>query len=305
MSVSTASSVPAPARLTPTIAACLAATWLIWGSTYLAIRVALGGFPPFLQMGTRFLVAGAVLAAWVRWKRRAPWPGPRQWMNAFLVGSLMLAGGMGGTAVAEQTVGSGIIVAFVAVVPVFMTIGALFMGIRPSRLEVSGMAVGIVGVLLLTQGASFRTSTSGLAAITAAAVCWSAGSLLSQRGCRLAPGAMGFASEMLCGGLVLMLLATLRGETGTFVSSAPPSAAALAAWGYLVVFGSLIAFNAYMVLLDNASPALASSYAFVNPIVGMALGVALGGETISRFEFAAALVVLMGVVIVVRGRPSS
>jgi drug/metabolite transporter (DMT)-like permease len=279
--------------LSALIVACLAATWLIWGSTYLAIKFALVSFPPFLQMGSRFLVAGAALALWMRFVRGAAWPTRRQWLHATLVGALMLGGGMGGTAVAEQTVASGLVVAFIAVVPLMIVLFNLAWGVRPSRLELLGIAVGVAGVLMLTQGLGFAASPGGLLAISIACIAWSAGSVLSQRATPLAPGAMGFASEMLCGGVVLMGLAALAGERFTW----PPQPLAAAAWAYLVVFGSLIAFNAYMVLLARASAGLASSYTFVNPVIAMALGVTLGGEVVSAFEWSAAGVVLLGVVL--------
>jgi drug/metabolite transporter (DMT)-like permease len=178
---------------------CLAATWLIWGSTYLAIKYALLSFPPFFQMGTRFLFAGVVLMAWMRW-RGAPWPDRGQWRNALLVGTLMLGGGMGGTAYAELTIGSGLVVAFIAVVPLMIAAFNLLWGVKPGRLELTGIAIGLVGVCMLTQGAGFQASPVGLAAMTVACLAWSLGSVLSQRRLSLAPGATGFASEMLCGG---------------------------------------------------------------------------------------------------------
>ena len=283
----------------PLILACLAATWLVWGSTYLAIKFALVSFPPFFQMGTRFLVAGALLLAWLVWRGRAL-PTAREWGHAVIVGALMLGGGMGGTAVAEVTVGSGLVVAFIAVVPLMIAgLNALY-GVHPGRLEAAGIGVGLVGVLLLTQGDGFQASTAGLVAITTACVTWSVGSVLSQRNLPLAPGAMGFASEMICGGVVLMGLSWAVGEQPSW----PPTPAAAAAWLYLVVFGSLIAFNAYMVLLARASAGLASSYTFVNPVIAMLLGVALAGETVTTFEWAAVAVVLAGVVLLVAGRPS-
>ena len=294
--------VPARGRLSPLVIACLAATWLVWGSTYLAIKFALVSFPPFFQMGTRFLVAGVLLAAWMRWARRAPWPDARQWRHALLIGTLMLGGGMGGTAYAEQTVGSGLVVAFIAVVPVMMAAGLMLWRVFPSRLEAAGIAVGLAGVLMLTQGAGFQASTAGLVAIATACITWTIGSLLSQRRTPLAPGAMGFASEMICGGLVLMALAAFDGEYAVVAAQWPPEPSAVWAWVYLVVFGSLIAFNAYMVLLAQASPGLASSYCFVNPVIALLLGVTLGAEVVSAFEWAAAGVVLSGVVLLLAGR---
>jgi drug/metabolite transporter (DMT)-like permease len=292
----TAAPLAARAALPPLILLCLAATWLVWGSTYLAIKVALPSFPPFFQMGTRFVVAGVLLLAWMRW-RGAAWPNRVQWRNALIVGTLMLGGGMGGTAVAEVTVGSGLVVAFIAVVPLMIAGLNLLWGVKPGRLETAGIAVGLAGVLMLTQGAGFQASPAGLAAIAIACTTWSIGSVLSQRTLPLAGGAMGFASEMLCGGVVLLAFSALAGEAPQW----PPRPLAVAAWFYLVVFGSLIAFNAYMVLLARASAGLASSYTFVNPVIAMLLGVAAAGEVVSGYEWMAAGVVLVGVVLMLSG----
>lgn len=290
---------PKAATLSPLLLICLAATWLVWGSTYLAIKFALLSFPPFFQMGTRFLFAGALLISWMRW-RGAPWPNLLQWRNALCIGTLMLCGGMGCTAYAEQSVGSGLVVAFIAVSPLIIAALNRLWGVVPSRMEIAGILVGLVGVLMLTQGAGFKASPSGLVAITVACTSWSLGSVLSQRVWPLAPGAMGFASEMICGGVVLMLISALAGETPVW----PPQPLAVAAWFYLVVFGSLIAFNAYMHLLAHASAAVASSYTFVNPVIAMLLGVWIGGESVTRGEWSAVAVVLTGVLLLMwkRGR---
>ncbi len=281
---------------------CLLATWLIWGSTYFAIRLALPSLPPFVQTGTRFLVAGGSLLLWMRHVRGEPWPSLRQWRNACLVGTLMLAGGTGGTAYSEQTIGSGLVVVFVAVVPILLAVGNLYWRILPSRLEAAGILAGLLGVLMLTQGDGFRASPTGLLAQSIGVLAWTAGSLLSQHGFALARGAMGFASQMLCGSLTLLLLATARGEWTMLRDTWPPDPTAMLAWLYLVVFGSLIAFNAYMTLLSRASAALASSYCFVNPVIAMLLGVGLGGEQVSAYEWRAAGVVLFGVVLVLLAR---
>ncbi len=283
--------------MSPLVWASVLATWLIWGSTYLAIKFALVSLPPFFQMGTRFLAAGALLAGWMRW-RGAAWPDARQWRHAAIVGALMLGGGMGGTALAETTVASGLVVAFIAVGSMVMALFGLAFGIRPTRLEVAGMAVGLVGVLLLARGAGFSASPQGLIAQSAAIACWSYGSLLSVHRLPLAPGAMGFASEMLCGGVLLLGLSWMAGETPAW----PPTAGAAWAWVYLVTFGSLLAFNAYMVLLARAGPALASSYAFVNPVIALLLGVAFGGEQVSGGEWLATGVIVAGVVLLMWGK---
>lgn len=285
------------AGLPPLLWLCLAATWVVWGSTYLAIKYALISFAPFLQMGTRFLFAGVLLAAWMRW-RGAAWPSFVQWRNALVVGALMLGGGMGGTAHAEVSIGSGLVVAFIAVIPLLIALMNLVWGVKPSRLEAAGIALGLIGVLMLTQGSGFRASPAGLVAICIACVCWSLGSVLSQRSLPLAPGAMGFASEMICGGVVLMALSAMAGETFAW----PPEPVAVAAWIYLVVFGSLVAFNAYMVLLAQAPAALASSYTFVNPVIAMVLGVWIANESVTRFEWYAVGVILAGVLLLLLKR---
>jgi drug/metabolite transporter (DMT)-like permease len=283
--------------LSPLLLACLAATWVIWGSTYLAIKFALESFPPFYQMGSRFLVAGVLLIVWLKLRGRAL-PTFVEWRNAAIIGTLLLVSGMGFTAYSEQTVASGLIVAYIAIIPIIVTLMNLPFGLRPSRLELLGMLLGLGGVVLLVQGQAFTASPTGLLAITIACVSWSLGSVLSQRRFPLAPGAMGFASEMLCGSAVLLLLSFAVGERPEW----PPQPLAAWSWAYLIVFGSLLAFNAYMLLLGRVSAALASSYTFVNPVIALALGIWLGGETVTPFEWVAAAVITAGVVLLVLGR---
>jgi drug/metabolite transporter (DMT)-like permease len=283
--------------LSPLLVACLAATWLIWGSTYLAIKFALLSFPPFYQMGSRFLVAGALLLVWLKLRGR-PLPTLLEWRNAAIIGSLLLVTGMGLTAYSEQTVASGLIVAYIAIIPIIVTAMNLPFGLKPTRLELAGMLVGVAGVLMLVRGEAFTSAPQGLAAITIACVSWSIGSVLSQRRFPLAPGAMGFASEMLAGSLLLLIVSAAVGERPGW----PPDALAAWSWVYLIVFGSLLAFNAYMVLLGRVSAALASSYTFVNPVIALALGIWLGDETVTAFEWAAAGVITIGVVLLVLGR---
>jgi drug/metabolite transporter (DMT)-like permease len=213
---------------------------------------------------------------------------------------LLLVSGMGFTAYSEQTVASGLVVAYIAVIPIIVTAMNLPFGVKPSRLELVGMLVGLAGVLMLIQGEAFTASRAGLVSITIACVSWSLGSVLSQRRFPLAPGAMGFASEMLCGSVLLLVLAAVVGERPEW----PPQPLAAWSWVYLVVFGSLLAFNAYMVLLGRVSAALASSYTFVNPVIALALGIWLGGETVTAFEWTAAAVITGGVILLVIGRPA-
>jgi drug/metabolite transporter (DMT)-like permease len=283
--------------LSPLIVACLAATWFIWGSTYLGIKFALRSFPPFFQMGTRFVVAGVLLLVWALW-RGHQMPTPVQWRNALIAGTLMLGGSMGGAAYAEQTVASGLVVAFAAITPALITIASLPFGIRPSRLEVLGIAIGMSGVFILISGAGFSSSPGGLIAMIIATVGWSTGSVLSQNVFRLAPASAGFASQMICGGVFLLSLSLFSHETFHW----PPLPLAAASWVYLVVFGSILAFSAYMMLLSSTSTTLASSYCFVNPVIGMLLGIWLGGESATAHEWIAVGIIVIGVTVVVVGR---
>lgn len=295
------------APMPPLILACLAAVWLIWGSTYLAIKWALVSFPPFFQMGTRFLVAGALLLAWMRW-RGAAWPDRREWINASVLGAVMLGIAYGMTAVAEVSISSGLVVAFIAIGPALQAAMELPYGTRPTKRETAGILLGLAGVLGLAAGQGFSASPAGLLAVLVASVSWKLGSVwsvhglpkvLGGRSLEMAPGAMGYASQMLAGGVLLMLASAAVGERPSW----PIDPLALASWVYLVVAGSLIAFSAFMVLLQRTPTAVSSSYAYVNPIIGLLLGVTLGGETLHTGEWVAAAVVTGSVVLMLSGRP--
>jgi drug/metabolite transporter (DMT)-like permease len=303
MSAALAHPATATTRPSALIVGCLAATWLIWGSTYLAIKWALVSLPPFFQMGSRFVTAGLLLGAWALW-RGARWPSVAQWFSATVLGALLLGGGYGATAVASVNISSGLIVAFIAVSPALVALFELPYGLRPTRLQTAGIALGLVGVLMLTQGQGYAASLPGLLAISAACLAWALGSVWARHGLpggrtlALAPGAAGFASQMLAGGVMLMVASLAVGETVAW----PLDGRAVASWAYLVVAGSIIGFSAYMILLQRTSAATASSYTYVNPVIGLLLGVGLGGEVVSGFEWAAAGVVLAGVVLLLAGK---
>jgi drug/metabolite transporter (DMT)-like permease len=255
-------------------------------------------------MGTRFLAAGGLLMAWVL-LRGARLPTRAEWISAAVLGALMLGGGFGATAVAQTTVSSGLVVAFIAVVPALVALAEWPYGVRPSRREAAGIALGLVGVVLLSSGAGFGASLPGLLWLTLACVTWSVGSVWARHGLpralgggalAMAPGAAGYASQMLAGGALLALAALAAGERPAW----PPEGRALLSWAYLVVAGSLVAFSAYMVLLQRTSTALASSYTFVNPVIGLVLGVTLGGEVVTTGEWLAAAVVCAGVLLLLR-----
>lgn len=292
--------------LPPLILACLAAVWLIWSSTYLAIKWALVSFPPFWQMGTRFIAAGVLLAAWMRW-RGARWPDRREWINATVLGALMLGLGYGLTAVAELSVSSGLVVAFIAVGPALQAAMEWPYGLRPTRMEAAGIGLGLIGVLGLAAGQGFSASPEGLLAVLGASVAWKLGSVWSHHGLPralggrpldLTPGAMGYASQMLAGGVVLLLMSMAAGEQPSW----PIEARAFWSWLYLVVAGSLVAFSAYMFLMANVRPALAASYSYVNPAVALGVGAWLGGESVAPQTLLALPVILAAVAILMSGR---
>ena len=269
----------------------LAAVYLIWGSTYLAIRFALqGGFPPFLLGGIRFTLAGALMYAFLR-MRGMPAPTRAQWGNAAAMGVMLLVLGNGMVNFAEKTVSSGLAAVAVASAPLWMGVFAAMRGDRPTRMEWLGLGIGFIGVLWLNAGSSLAATPSGLVALLVASVAWSFGSIWS-RGRDLAPPFMNAAAQMLCGGVAMLVLGFALGER----IHAMPTPAALGAFAYLVVFGSWIGFSAYVWLLNHVRPALAGSYAYVNPAIAVALGALLAHEHFDANEIIAMVVILLGVV---------
>ena len=270
--------------------------YIVWGTTYLAIRIGLESFPPFLMIGTRFLFAGTILFVFLRVRKTAP-PSRPQWKHAAIIGIFLLGGGGGMTAFAEQWITSGIAAIGIATVPLWAAIfGGLF-GSWPTRIEWLGITVGFLGVAALSLDDNLQANPIGAIAILMAAASWAFGSILSQR-LSLPSGPMGFAAEMLAGGGFLIVLGTLRGER---ISAVPSTQAALA-WIYLVFIGSLVAFSAYMYLLARVRPALATSYAYVNPMVAVLLGSALADEQITVYGLIGMAVILTSVGVISFGR---
>ncbi len=274
----------------------LLTVYVVWGSTYFAIRVGLESFPPLLMIALRFLVAGALLFGLMKW-RGAPNPTLAQWRDGGIVGVLLLGGGTGFVAIAEQTVASGLTAVFIAITPLLFALWSGWFGHWPTRREWVGIGVGFAGVLLLASGAGLSGSPLGALALMAAVTCWSFGSVLSQKKLKVAPGAIGFASEMIVGGLFLVVVGLFKGESLSAAMLAEASWQAWLAWIYLVTIGSLVGFSAYMYTLARVSPALASSYAYVNPVIAVALGVLFGGEIVSTREVLAMAVILASVML--------
>jgi drug/metabolite transporter (DMT)-like permease len=271
------------------------AVYLIWGSTYLAIRFAVDTLPPFLMAGARFLIAGMMLYPLVR-QRAVGAVTRRHWFSAAMVGTLMLLGGNGLVCWAELTVPSGIAALLVATVP-FWLIGldwVFFRGPRPTLLVIVGLAIGLAGVVLLVNPTGLQSERLHLPsalALLAACAFWALGSLYSRRRDLPANAFLSTAMQMLTGGAALLLFGSLIGEWSR-VTPGATSLKSLGALAYLIVFGSLIALSAYVWLLKNCTPAQVSTYAFVNPVVAVALGAALAGEPFtSRHALAAAAII--------------
>lgn len=270
----------------------LFALYIIWGSTYLGIRFALEGFPPFFLSGIRFLIAGGVLYTVLR-MRGAAVPKREQWIGASMVGVLLLVGGNGGVTFAEQWVASGLAALGVAATPLWIALFSGLWGRWPTRREWIGLLVGFGGVILLNLEGDLRANPWGAVALLLATMSWSFGSIWSRR-LRLPDGLMASAAQMLVGGVVLLVIGVGTGERIT----AMPGARALFALLYLIIFGSMIAYSAYGYVLARLRPALASSYAYVNPVVAVGLGVGLAGERIGVRGVLAMLVILASVALI-------
>jgi len=274
----------------------LASVYLVWGSTYLAIRVGLEGYPPFLMGSLRFLAASAVFYGLLRWRGHAA-PTRAQWKNAAVMGLFMLVMGNGLVNFAEQTVSSGLAAIAVASMPLWAALFGVMKRQHPSRGEWLGLAVGFVGVIWLNIGSEMRASPGGMLALLAAPIAWAWGSVWS-RGRDLPAPFMSTAAQMVCGGVAMGLLGLALGER---ITQVPPLEATLAV-GYLAAFGSIVAFSAYVWLLQNVRPALATSYAYVNPPIAVLLGALLLDERFGVHAIGAMAVILGGVLIIARAK---
>ncbi|WP_095109397.1 drug/metabolite exporter YedA [Pseudomonas sp. Irchel 3E20] len=284
---------PGPRRFPLPLIAAFFALYVIWGSTYLVIRIGIESWPPLMLAGIRFITAGVLMYAYLRW-RGAPAPTWPQWRSAGLIGILLLTFGNGAVSVAEHTgVASGVAALAVATVPLFTLLCGYFWGQRNTRLEWAGIVLGLIGIAMLNLGSNLQSSPLGAALLIFAAAAWAFGSVWSKH-LPLPQGAMASAAQMLVGGVVLMVGSVLSGER---LEAMPPLKGWFALF-YLIGFGSIIAFNAYMYLLKNVRPAAATSYAYVNPAVAVLLGIVFAGETIGIEEALAMLVIISAVVLI-------
>ncbi len=274
----------------------LATLYLAWSSTYLAIRIALESFPPFFIAGFRYMLVGAGMFIYLRAKGFGA-PTRAQWGGSAVVGAFLLLGGTAGVVYAEQWVGSGISALVLATTPLLTVLFAGFWKEWPDRREWTGLLLGFIGIVLLNLGGDLRAHPGGAALLVLAAVCWSFGSVLSLH-VAMPSGMMASAAQMFTGGLIVLIVSLLAGER----LPAHPPVRAVAAVVYLGIFGSLSGYTAYTYLLKNVRPALATSYAYVNPVLAVLLGFWLAGEHITRIEVIAMLIILAGVVLVIAGQ---
>lgn len=299
------------------VAAALGTVYVIWGSTYLAIAYVVESMPPLLAAGARFTTAGLMLISFVvaqdRWRaarglprRHAPrWPRAIEWRSAFIIGGLLLLGGNGMVSIAEQTIPSGIAAVMIATIPIWLSVfDAALTRRMPSLLAIGGLLVGLVGVaiLLLPSAGSDSLNTAGIGILVVAAVSWAAGSHYARRGPLPANQLLGTGMEQLAGGALLFVVAAAVGEIGAF-DAGKVTSASLLGLAFLVVFGSLAAFTAYVWLLNHVAVTTVATYAYVNPVVAVALGVAFRHEALSLRSMLAAALIIGAVVAMVSGRP--
>jgi drug/metabolite transporter (DMT)-like permease len=284
------------------IIAAFATVYLVWGSTYLGIRFAVETLPPFLMGGVRFLIAGTLLYAGLRWTG-TPAPNLSSWRNAAIAAALLLGFGNGGVNWAEQKVPSGLTALIIAGTPVWFAVFDWLRpgGARPTLQTTLGIAVGLIGVTMLVGSRSLGDGKpiepAGIAALVLASMTWAVGSLYTKYTPKPASPFMTAAQQMLTGGAILSLAGMALGETSSLHWS-NFSTRSLWAFLYLTLVGSLVGFTAYAWLLKATTPARASTYAYVNPVIALLLGWLLGGETLTAQMLLAAGVIVFGVVII-------
>lgn len=288
------------------VAAALTVVYLVWGSTFLAIRFAVRTIPPLLMAGSRYSVAGGVLYGFLRLKG-APSPSRAQWLSALVVGGLMIGLGNGFLSWSELVLPSGTAALLVAAMPLWMVLldWLAFGGRRPRLPVAGGLVAGFVGVALLLgptggSGAHHPILLPGLA-VMVGTLGWAYGSLWSRGATMAGPPLLGTASHMLAGGLLLVVAGLLLGE-GRGLSVGAASTRSLLSFGYLIVFGSLVTYTTYMWLLRHAQASLVSTYAYVNPVVAVFLGWLLAGEALTARTLLAAAVIVSAVAVIVTFR---
>ena len=293
----------APARVAPLVLASFAAVYLVWGSTYLAIRIGVESFPPLLLAGLRHFTVGLLLYPAFRWKMGIR-PTRANWRAAIVTGFLLLFVGNGGVSWAEQTVPSGITALLVATVSLWLVIVDWVRpgGTKPVPKVIVGLVLGFAGLALLVGpaqlGGSGRVDARGAAVLVFASFAWACGSLYSKHGDMPSSAMLGVAMQSFAGGMILLIAGFLGGEFHGF-HFANVSLRSWLALAYLIAFGSGIGLTAYIYILQKSTAARVATYAFVNPVVALFLGWLIAGETITLRTTLAAAVILTAVILVI------
>lgn len=275
----------------------LVATYLFWGSTYLGIRLAIDSLPPFLMAGFRFLVAGLILFSFAR-LRGAPWPTGRQWLAALGVGSLLLTIGNGAVVWAEETLPTGLVALTVSASPIWMVLlDRAFSGARISWPQATGVALGMLGMVILVNPTTTGARLVPLAVLLVGGVAWAAGTLASRTVALPRSTTLANGMEMLAGGAVLLVVAGAAGDL-SHVHPERFTAPSLLAVGWLIIFGSLVGFSCYLWLIRVAPIVLVSTQSYVSPVVAVGLGALVLGEHISGRSLVAGAVILAAVVLI-------
>lgn len=275
--------------------------YLFWGGTYLGMKVALETLPPFIMAGIRYIIAGSVLYLWAMVSGAKP-PKKEHWKSGGIVGALLLLGGNGLVAWAEQIVSSGIAALMVATVPLWMIILNWRKEQKPSMVVLGSTIFGFIGIAVLVlqpggETTGLGANKLGILAILFATFSWSIGSLYSRKAQLPKSQLLSVAIQMLVGGGLLLITATILGEWSRF-ELANISSRSFLSMGYLIIFGSIIAYNAYIWLLKNADPTWVSTYAFVNPIIAVLLGWAFANEKLTVNSLIAAIIIITAVIII-------
>lgn len=291
-------SAAAPVDIRTKLIGAYAVIYLVWGSTYLAMKFAVATLPPFTLASARFCISGVILFAIARFAKGEALPTRSDWRRAVIVGALLMIGGNASVMWAVQHVPSGVAALLVATTPIWL---ALLGRVRPSKRAVVGMVLGLVGVCVLVGPAAFagtsRIDPLGVLVLVVASVSWAAGSLVQRAGSITSP-LMSTGAQMIAGGVMLLVIAWLTGEIA-HLDLAAGSTKSWVSLAYLTVFGSLLGFTSYAWLMRNDSPSRVATYSYVNPIIAVVLGAVLANEDINARVIVAAAVIVVGVIAIV------
>ncbi len=283
------------------LAVALLIVYVVWGTTYFAIGLALQSMPPLLMNGARFALAGVIMLGWARWQGQA-WPTRVQWRHSALIGALMAFAAMTLVVLAQRLgIGSGLMATVVTTMPMWLALWTRWGGEPVPWTSWLGLVLGASGALLLAMEGDFSATLLGTLCAFGAPLCWSLGSYASRK-LDLPPPAMASGAQWLLGGALGLGVAGLFEPQARHFDWGQVTLLSWLAWGYLLVMGTLVTLNAYLWLLKNTTAALAGSYSFVNPLVALWVGVAIGGERLTGWVFVAMPLILLALLFILYGR---